>query len=106
MDRFDLFSMIFLTMDHYWDEHKGEQLGQFLSSMNPFLFEGEGSAVPDVYTEFCGFLGNRDITMDNSYQIAVEYVDSFGEQYVKDAFIWIGEDKWIIKCMKYLEADD
>ena len=92
-------------MDHYWDEHKGEQLGQFLSSMNPFLFEGEGSAVPDVYTEFCGFIGNREITVDNSYQIAVEYVDSLGEPYVKDAFIWIDEDKWKKKCTKYLESD-
>lgn len=105
MDCFDLFVMIFLTMDHYWDEHKGEQLGQFLSSMNPFLFEGEGSAVPDVYTEFCDFLGDREITVDNSYQIAVEYVDRFGEHYVKNAFIWIDEDKWIKKCTKYLESD-
>ena len=53
MTQFDLFSMVFLTLDHYWDEHKGEELGQFLSSMNPFLLEGEGSAVPNVFADFC-----------------------------------------------------
>ncbi len=57
MTQFDLFSMIFLTLDHYWDEHKGEELGQFLSSMNPFLFEGEGSAVPPVISYGKNILG-------------------------------------------------
>ena len=105
MTQFDLFSMIFLTLDHYWDENKGEELGQFLSSMNPFLFEGEGSVVPDVFTDFCKNVGGREITIDNSYQIACEYVDCIGIESVKEAFSWIDDGTWMKKCRKYLETE-
>ena len=76
MNSFELFTMIFFTLDAYWDEHKGEELGNFLSGMNPFLFEGEGSAISNVYSEFCAFLDDMTITKENSYSIAKEYVYS------------------------------
>ena len=56
--------------------------------MNPFLFEDIGSAVPDIYNDFCKMLGNRSITIENSFAIAKEYISSFGADYISEAFGW------------------
>ncbi|MEE3485503.1 MAG: hypothetical protein VZQ98_14430 [Bacteroidales bacterium] len=106
MKRFDLYCMIFLTMDHYWDIHKGERLGQFLSSMNPYLFEGEGSAVPEYYRRFCKMVDDREIELDESYRLANVYIECIGDGFVKEAFGWVDEETWIRKCEKYLESDE
>ena len=102
MSGFDLFILIFYALDHYWDKHGGAELGNFLSGMNPFLFLGEGSAVPDVYDKYEKFLSGRDVTLENSYQIACEYIGYLGEEYISDAFSWVEKDKWNEKCKKYL----
>ena len=74
MKEFDLYKMIFYALDYYWDEYKGEELGLFLSGMNPFLFLGEGSAVPDIYPAYKKFLNGREITVEGSYDVAREYI--------------------------------
>ncbi len=102
MNSFELFTMVFFTLDAYWDENKGEELGNFLSGMNPFLFEGEGSAISNIYSDFCAFLGNRIITKDNSFDIAREYVSSLDKDYVLVAFEWIDKKKWEDSCEEYL----
>ncbi len=102
MNKFELFTMIFFVLDGYWDDHKSDDLGQFLSSMNPFLFEDIGSAVPDIYNDFCKMLGNRSITIDNSFAIAKEYISSFGADYISEAFGWMDEEKWKASCNEYL----
>ena len=102
MNKFELFTMIFFVLDGYWDDHKSDDLGQFLSSMNPFLFKDIGSAVPDIYNDFCKMLGNRSITIDNSFAIAKEYISSFGADYISEAFGWMDEEKWKASCNEYL----
>ena len=102
MNSFELFTMIFFTLDAYWDEHKGEELGQFLSSMNPFLFEDIGSAVSDIYNDYCSWLGERSITINNSYMIAKEYVDKLNKGFIKEAFGWIDSERWVESCQRFL----
>lgn len=36
MNKFELFSMIYYALNHYWKENKSEELTSFLSDMNPF----------------------------------------------------------------------
>ena len=102
MNSFELFTMIFFTLDAYWDEHKGEELGQFLSSMNPFLFDDIGSAVSDIYNDFCGWIDGKEITIDSSYMIAQEYIDMLDKDYLKEAFAWIDTERWRESCQNYL----
>ena len=102
MNKFELFTMIFFVLDGYWDDHKSDDLGQFLSSMNPFTFEDIGSAVPDIYHGFCKVLGDRSITIDNSFAIAKEYISSIDAGYISDAFEWMNEEKWKASCNEYL----
>lgn len=84
-----------------WDDHKNDELGAFLSNMNPFLFEDIGSAVPDVYVNFCKIIGDRSITIDNSYDIAKEYISNFNDN-ISNAFGWMDKEKWKDCCKDYL----
>ena len=103
MNRFDLYVMIFYTLDADWDKTKNEELGLFLSGMNPVLFKGEGSAVPDYYAIYCDFLNDREISVDNSFAIAKEYISFLNKDYVSNAFEWIDAEKWSKGLNKYLE---
>ena len=105
MNKFELYTMIFMTLDFYWDTHKGDDLGVFLSSMNPFLFKDIGSAVPNVYHDYEEWIDERKISVKNSYCIAKEYIASVNENYISEAFAWVTEEEWIAKCKKYLETD-
>lgn len=102
MSTFELFTMIFFVLDAYWDDHKNADLGNFLSGMNPFMFKGEGSAAPYIYTEFCEFLDGRTISIDDSYQLAQEYIRDLKMPFVEEAFAWIDERKWETSYSDYL----
>ena len=102
MTEYDLFIMIFYTLDYYWDKHKGYDLGQFLSGMNPFWFDDEGSAVPYIYTEYCEFINGRTITLDNSFEVAKEYIANLNEDYISEAFAWVEETEWNKRCERFM----
>lgn len=104
MNKFELFTMIYYALNHYWKENKSEELTSFLSDMNPFLFDDIGSAIPSVYDEYC-LLVNEDIAIENSFNIAGEYIKSLGLQAVTDAFRWVQEDDWKAQCVKYMSSD-
>ena len=106
MNKFELFTMIFYAIDLYYDENPSELLGQFLSEMSPFTFTDIGSADPAVYKKFCDFV-NDDITIDNSYNIALEYVRSiqFFDLDLAPIFQSINVDKWKSGCEEYLASD-
>ena len=102
MNRWDIFVMTFFYLDAYWDDHQTEELGNICSSMNPFLFEGEGSAVPYVYTEFCDFLDGRKIKLENSFDLANKYINSLKQPYITEAFSWISKEEWLESCKEFL----
>lgn len=107
MNKFELYCLIFYTMQVKWEDTKNEDLGLWLSSMSPFTFKDIGSAIPDVYQNYCKYIGNKRITIDNSYEIAKEYVYSLNDDYynleeVRKAFDWIAKDRWVKGCNDYL----
>jgi hypothetical protein len=42
----------------------------------------------------------------NSYDIALEYIDSINITYVKDAFKWISKEEWTKRFEKYLKISN
>ena len=105
MNKFELFTMIFYALDLYYDENPSEELGQFLSEMSPFTFKQIGSADPAVFIEFCQFIGDDKITIDNSYEKAKEYVASITEIDIATPFQATDEEKWKRGCEQYLKTD-
>ncbi len=106
MNKFELYTMIFYTLDYYWDQNGGEELGMFLSDMSPFTFEGVGSANPVVYEEFCEYIQNENIDVADSYVEASKYIEELKSDYIKEAFSWVTEESWLSKCNNYLRSND
>ena len=106
MNKFELFTMIFYAIDLYYDDNPSDLLGQFLSSMSPFTFDDIGSAAPYVYKEFCDFVQEK-ITIENSYDIALEYVNSikFFDLDLVSIFKTVDTEKWKEGCKNYLATD-
>jgi len=105
MNKFELFTMIYYSLDYYWQKNRGYELGIFLSDMCPFTFKEIGSAVPDVFEDFCQFVKDDIIELRNSFDIAVSYVSSLERPYVEEAFAWVTKESWENTAKKYLDSD-
>lgn len=104
MNKFELFCMIYYVLDADWDDSKNKELGEFLSSANPFLFDDVGSADSSVYTHFCDVITDV-ITIENSYALAKLYIDSLDNDVISAAFTTINEEEWIESVKDYLSSD-
>jgi len=101
MNQFELFCMVFYALDAQWDESQDPQLGEFLSSANPFLFEDIGSADPAVYSDFCQVI-TEPITLENSYELATQYIATLWKEVIAKAFSGIEQDEWMECVQDYL----
>ncbi len=104
MNKFELYCMVFYVLDAEWDESKNAELGAFLSGANPFHFADIGSADPMVYAHFCENISG-EITIENSYSIASEYITGLGSEVISAAFFTIDEREWIESVKDYLSQD-
>lgn len=105
MNKFELFTLIFLALDDDWDETKNKDLGQFLSSANPFLFKEITSAVPAVYVDFCNFIGDTKIATQNSFELAHEYIHHVNIPAVEQSFSTLTREEWITAVGEYLSSE-
>lgn len=101
MNQFELFSMIFYVLDDVWDDSKDYDLGQFLSSANPFLFSDIGSADPYIYEDFKTKTSST-IKIKDSYKIAVDYIKSVEDGKFLNVFLTISEEEWTESVNDYL----
>lgn len=104
MNKFELFCMMFYALDAEWDESQNAILGEFLSSANPFLFDGLGSAVPEIYENFCAHI-TEPVTVENSYDKALNYTKFLHNDVVFKAFQSISKDEWIESTLDYLSHE-
>ena len=103
MNKFELFTMIFYALDAQWNKNKRRDLGDFLSSMNPFWWGDIGSADPAIYADFCSLI-SEPVTRENSFDLAGRWIDCVGEAFVKAAFSTISRDVWNECLDEYLSA--
>ena len=101
MTQFELFCLTFYALDSVWETSHNEELRQYLSDANPFLWDGENSAVPEIYTEFCAVVQQENISLEESYHAAAEYINAL-PVYVREAFSSITPEKWAEGARRYL----
>ena len=82
-----------------------EELGRFLSDANPFLFAGNVSAIRNIYENFCAFVGDRKIPVENSYKIAKEYVAFLANDAVSESFDLLEKEQWMDGLREYLQSE-
>ena len=105
MNKFELFTLIFYSLDIYYDNNPSENLGQFLSEMSPFTFKQICSADPAVFTDFSNFIEKDKIDLDESYDLAIKYIKSIEEIDLMPAFETMDKAKWVDGCKKYLATN-
>ena len=103
MTQFELFCMIFYVLDAAYDQDKDEDLRNYLSNANPFLFEDIGSADPATYAEFCADVPNT-ISREKSYSIASQYIKKLQIPSLVKAFSTISETEWLEGLNSYLDS--
>lgn len=101
MSKFELFCMIYYTLEGYWEDARDKELAMFLSSMNPFMFQGNRSADPSVFYAFCDFMPD-DITLGSSYALAEKYIAHLNLEYVTHAFYALAQDIWFEATVDFL----
>ena len=104
MNKFELFCLIFFALDKQWDNTKNEILGDFLSNANPFLFSDISSANHEYYDTFCKHVKDKTIELNNSYNIALNYIEKLNISDVKEAFLKTDKNQWKIAAEKYLST--
>lgn len=105
MNQFEEFSLIFFALDSVWQKTPDENLGQFLSDCNPFLWKNIDSADPAMLSEFCEMCPQKEISLEDSYKIASEYITGLPYYYsdaVRRAWLSIPEEIWLEAAKKYL----
>lgn len=107
MNKYELFCMIYHVIDAKWEETKNDGLREWLSDMNPYIWKERTSADPTIYVEYDKWIGKKEITLKNSYDIAREYVCSLNGEYynfeeIKKAFDSVNRGKWIKECEIFL----
>lgn len=102
MNRFELFTMIFYALDLYYDENPSEELGRFLGMMSPFTFEEVDSADSAVFADFCDFVKCESVSIQDSYDVAVNYLKSIEGIDLFDIFSSLTRDSWMKGCEEYL----
>jgi hypothetical protein len=108
MNRFELFTLIYFWLDSYYEDATDDRLITQISDMNPFIWEDIGSADPVAYIDFCEFIGDKEITVDNSLEIAKEYVKTIDYADVTPAFDDLTDEdieRWKDGCEEYLSSD-
>lgn len=73
-------------------------------SINPFLFDSLSSAVPEIYDNFVSYI-TEPVTVENSYDKALNYVNSLHNDVITKAFKSISKEEWIESTLDYLAHD-
>lgn len=104
MTNFELFTMMFFTLDIQYKTHKDdEDFANYLSSLDPFIWEECTSGDPAYFSEFQEFMKNKTIGSDYGYSTALEFLQT--NEYSKGMdkyFLMTPKEKYIEGAKKYL----
>lgn len=105
MNKFELFTVIYYWLDNYYKDTADDLIINQLSDMNPFIWAEATSADPAVYDEYCTFIKEKDITLENSLAVAKEYAASIEYADISEAFENVDKNEWEKGIRKYLENE-
>jgi len=104
MNNFELFTMMFFTLDiQYKKYNDNEDLANYLSSLNPFLWNDCRSADPAYFSEFEEFMKGKTINDDYGYSLALDFLRL--NKYSKGMdkyFLMTPLEKYVEGAKKYL----
>ena len=105
MNEFELFTMIYFWIDNYYSDTTDDRINNLIGEMNPFLWEDIGSADPAYYAEFCHYIKDKTITIDNGFELAKGFIKTIDYVDVTEAFEKPDYDKWLDGCRRYIAGE-
>ncbi len=102
MNEFELYTMIFFAVDAYYEDNPSDELGAFLGMMSPFTFKEVDSADSAVYEKFRKYLNGREVTIENSFSYAKDYLKTVDYCDLNPVFSNTTENEWQDACVDYL----
>ena len=104
MNIYKSFVYMFYALDAIYDEKPNDELGNYLSGLNPFWFDDEGSADPAEYEEFKEAyeeqFGDKDPTASEIYEFCREYLSKNAPEKAVEAFDKVEKVDWIVSFDK------
>ena len=99
MNSYRLFILMFNALDFIYDKKPNRELGNYLSGLNPFLFEGENSAIICEYEEFREkfhkmFSKNVDDAMQ-AFEFCLDFIKKSNVKQAIKAFDNFDKNQWI-----------
>ena len=99
MSIYQIFIFMFYALDAVYDEVPNETLGNYLSGLNPFLFNDEGSADPAEFEQFKTAYNEifNGTTQDAGmlYDFCKAYLVKNAPSEVIKAFGQVEKEEWI-----------
>ena len=98
MNIYKAFVYMFYAMDAVYDNNSSKTLGNYLSGLNPFLFNDESSADPAEYEKFKKeyIFAFKESTPTSSevYDFCTTYLSKYAPKAAYDAFKKVEKGKW------------
>ncbi len=105
MNTFELFCLMYNAFSTE-ENHKDFNFEDFLSDMDPFVWEDCGSADPAEFSEFSKFMQGKEIDMkDYGFSLINQYINQIERPWVDNpipSYFKINQQEWIEKAKKYL----
>ena len=77
MNNFEFFTMMYFTLDAQYENYEqDEEFANFLSSLDPFLWEDCSSGDPAYFLEFEDFMKGKNIGDDYGYSLALKFLQT------------------------------
>ena len=98
MNSYRLFVLMYNALDCVYDLSHNQNLGNYLSDLNPFLFEGENSAdsyyYEDFKKEFMKLNTDKVYDADIAYRFCLEFIEKENVKEVTQAFAEFDKKRW------------
>ena len=100
----ELFTMMYFTLDaQYKNNEQNEEFANYLSSLDPFLWQDCSSGDPAYFSEFEEFMKDKNIGDDYGYSLALNFLQT--NEYSKGMdkyFLMTPVEKYVIGAKRYL----
>ena len=91
----NIYVAMYRALDCLYDEDPFEELGEFLSEANPYLFQDRHAADPAIQKEFDEFV-RGDLNMADAYECVKQYLAK--KTQFHDTFSDITLEEWTDLC--------
>jgi len=107
MNVFMIYNLMYLVLEELNEEKPIENLSNYLSDANPYIWEGEMSGDPLVYNQFKeAYLKGEINTEDYGYVFICEYLRNLDPYYgdIYSVFVSLTKEEYVDTC-KHIISD-